>query len=100
MVANRAFGVLDTRPEQVGFALNSDTPYGPVNLDLRDGPVVVELPPGPLICAVIDLNQRWVADMGLPGPDAGQGGRHLVVPRTGTARPPTATTWPGRPPTG
>jgi hypothetical protein len=42
--------------------------------------VVIELPPGPLICAVIDLNQRWVADMGLPGPDTGQGGRHLVVP--------------------
>jgi len=80
VVANRAFGVLDTRPEHVGFTLNSDTPYGPVNLDLRDGPMVVELPPGPLICAVIDLNQRWVADMGLPGPDAGQGGKHLVVP--------------------
>jgi hypothetical protein len=26
VVANRAFGVLDTRPQHVGFTLNSDTP--------------------------------------------------------------------------
>jgi hypothetical protein len=42
--------------------------------------MVIELPPGPLICAALDLNQRWVADLGLPGPDAGNGGKHLLVP--------------------
>jgi hypothetical protein len=26
------------------------------------------------------LNQRWVMDLGLPGPDAGKGGKHLLVP--------------------
>ena len=28
------------------------------------------------------VNQRWVADMGLPGPDAGKGGKHLLLRRT------------------
>jgi hypothetical protein len=78
--ANTVCGMVDTEPEHVGFTLNSDTPYGPIILDLRDGPIVIELPPGPLICAMIDLNQRWVADMGLPGPDAGKGGKHLLLP--------------------
>lgn len=77
---NRVFGILDTKPEQVGLTLNSDTPYGPIMLDLSDGPMVVELPPGPLLCAAVDVNQRWVADMGVPGPDAGNGGRHLLLP--------------------
>jgi hypothetical protein len=66
VTSNQVFGVLDTEPEQVGFTLNSDTPYGPIQLDLREGPMVIELPPGPLIGAALDLNQRWVADLGLP----------------------------------
>ena len=41
LAANDVFGVLDTEPEQLGFTLNSDTPYGPVLLDLRAGPIVV-----------------------------------------------------------
>ena len=80
VVANRVFALFATEPEQVGLTLNSDTPYGPMLLDLRDGPMVVELPAGPLLGAVVDLNQRWVADMGVPGPDAGNGGRHLILP--------------------
>jgi hypothetical protein len=28
----------------------------------------------------MDVNQRWVADMGLPGPDQGHGGRHVILP--------------------
>lgn len=79
-IANQTFGTLETEPLQVGFTLNSDTPYGPMMLDLRDGPLVIEIPPGPLICVFMDINQRWVADMGLPGPDAGNGGRHLLLP--------------------
>ena len=30
--------------------------------------------------AANDLNQRWVMDLGLPGPDAGKGGKHLLIP--------------------
>ena len=57
-----------------------DTPYSPMLLDLGIGPLVIELEPGPLIVCSMDINQRWVADMGLPGPDAGQGGKHLLLP--------------------
>src|SRR5262249_7677329 len=79
VVDNMVFGTLDTKPRHVGFTYNSDTPYGMVQLDLSHGPFVVELPPGPLIVATIDVNQRWVADMGVPGPDAGKGGTHLLA---------------------
>src|SRR6478735_171190 len=64
-------GIASTGPRQVGFTLNSDTPYGSATLDLSKGPVVIELPPGPYIGLVNDHNQGWVQDVGLPGPDAG-----------------------------
>ncbi|MGY1693665.1 DUF1254 domain-containing protein [Geodermatophilus sp. SYSU D00814] len=79
-VPNQVFGAMETRPEQVGLTLNSDTPYGPLVLDLHEGPVVVELPPGPLVGVALDVNQRWLADMGLAGPDGGRGGSHLLLP--------------------
>lgn len=77
---NRAIGIVAAGPRQTGFTLNSDTPYGSGTLDLADGPMVVELPPGPFIGLVDDHHQRWIADMGLPGPDAGKGGKHLILP--------------------
>ena len=80
VVPNKVFGILDCAPEQLVFTANSDTPYGPLMLDLSGGPLVVELAPGPLIVCSMDVNQRWVADMGLPGPDAGKGGKHLLLP--------------------
>jgi hypothetical protein len=73
--------VMATGPRHVGFTLNSDTPYGAATLDLQDmGPVVVEMPSGPFIGLVNDHNQRWVIDMGLPGPDGGKGGKYLLLP--------------------
>ncbi|HEY4286634.1 MAG TPA: DUF1254 domain-containing protein [Puia sp.] len=80
VIPNKVFGMLDTKPIHVGFTLNSDTPYGPIPIDLSKGPMVIELPPGPLIVIAMDVNQRWVADMGIPGPDAGKGGKHLILP--------------------
>lgn len=79
LVPNKVFGTLACSPDQLMFTGNSDTPYGPIPLDLSVGPMVIELEPGPLIVCSIDVNQRWVADMGLPGPDAGKGGKHLLV---------------------
>src|SRR5215831_2208534 len=66
---------MDTKPEQVGFTANSDTPYAPIMLDLRAGPMVIEIPAEPVIGVAMDVNQRWLRDMGLPGPDAGKGGK-------------------------
>src|SRR5262245_18927092 len=85
---NRSLGIADAKawgmaaagPRQVGFTLNSDTPYGSAVVDVSKGPVVIELPPGAYIGLVNDHNQSWVLDMGLPGPDAGKGGKHLVLP--------------------
>ncbi|MGY8665835.1 DUF1254 domain-containing protein [Bradyrhizobium sp. UFLA05-109] len=72
-------GIAAAGPRQIGFTLNSDTPYGSAVIDVTKGPVVVELPPGPYIGLVNDHNQGWVMDLGLPGPDAGKGGKHVVL---------------------
>jgi hypothetical protein len=79
LVPNKVFGVLDCGPEQLVYTANSDTPYGPLLLDLSVGPLVIELQRGPLIVVSMDINQRWVADMGLAGPDGGDGGKHLLL---------------------
>jgi len=99
--ANSVFGTLATEPKHVGLTLNSDTPYAPLPLDLRDGPMVIELPPGPLICVAMDVNQRWVADMGLPGPPIRAGVDGMSSCRRATrGTSPRATTPAGRPATG
>ena len=88
-VSNKVFSEIDSKPRHVGFTYNSDTPYGFIPLDLSGGAMVVELPAGPLLGVAVDVNQRWVADMGLPGPDAGKGGRHLMLPPDYKAKVPT-----------
>ncbi len=80
VVPNRVFGILEGNPRQVALTPNSDTPYAGILVDLRKGPIVVDVPPGPLMCVVNDLNQRYVMDLGVPGPDKGRGGLHLIVP--------------------
>jgi hypothetical protein len=78
---NKAALMVVAMPRHVGFTLNSDTPYAGGILDLREsGPMVVELPPGPLVGLADDHHQRWITDMGLPGADAGKGGRYLILP--------------------
>src|SRR6516162_7562537 len=44
VVPNKVFGTMDTHPRHVGYTLNSDTPYGPVLLDLTEGPMVIDVP--------------------------------------------------------
>jgi len=91
VVPNRVFGYMDTRPEQVGFTLNSDTPYGGILLDLHIGPVVIEIPAGPVIGAVLNFDQSWITDVGIPGRDAA-GEAPISSCRQGTpAMSPTAT---------
>lgn len=79
-VPNATFLVLQGSPRQVVLTPNSDTPYAALLLDLSRGPLVVEFPAGPLISVVNDLHQRYVMDLGLPGPDAGKGGTHIILP--------------------
>ena len=60
---------------------NTDTVYAGAMLDLeRDGPTVIEVPPNCGPGTVNDAYFRFVTDMGIPGPDAGKGGKYLVLP--------------------
>lgn len=77
---NQSIMLLTANPRHVGFTLNSDTPYGGGVLNLSVGPFVIELPPGFYVGLVNDHHQRWLADLGLTGPDGGRGGRHLILP--------------------
>lgn len=58
---------------------NADTIYVMGSLDLTKGPVVIETPPK-FLGAVQDAWFRWVIDLGVPGPDRGEGGKYLIVP--------------------
>jgi len=67
---------------------NSDVIYALGYVDLgKDGPLVMEAPPG-LQGILLDFWQRpipvdggeFFGDVGLPGPDAGKGGRMLILP--------------------
>ena len=58
---------------------NADTIYVMGSLDLTKGPMVLETPPK-FLGAVQDAWFRWVIDIGLPGPDRGEGGKYLIVP--------------------
>jgi hypothetical protein len=59
---------------------NTETTYGLAFLDLKAwGPTVIEAPPQSL-CVVDDFWFRYVADMGIAGPDRGEGGKYLFLP--------------------
>jgi len=77
---NVAGGMSAAGPRQVGFTLNSDTPYASATIDVSQGPMVVEIPAGPYIGLINDHNQTWVADLGLPGPNAGKGDKVVILP--------------------
>jgi len=48
-------------------------------IDLHDGPLVAEVPPG-VLGALNDHWYRWLVDVGVTGPDKGQGGKYLILP--------------------
>jgi hypothetical protein len=58
---------------------NCDTLYFVSVLDLSKGPMIVEIP-SDTIGTFDDAWFRWVADLGLPGPDRGRGGAYILVP--------------------
>jgi hypothetical protein len=59
---------------------NADVIYAQSYLDLKkDGPLVVVAPPG-LIGMLTDFWQRALTDVGVGGPDKGQGGVYLLLP--------------------
>jgi hypothetical protein len=86
---NVAGGYAAAGPRQVGFTLNSDTPYACATIDVSKGPMAIEIPPGPYMGLVDDHNQGWVADLGLPGPNAGKGDKIAVIPPDYKVRTPS-----------
>lgn len=66
-------------PRAVVLTGNNNTSYSNMLLDLHDGPIVLESPPG-VLGMINDSWQRWVVDVGLTGPDKGQGGKYLFLP--------------------
>ena len=66
-------------PRMVGLTFNTSTSYSIMWVDLHNGPLVVEAPPG-VLGVVNDFWHRWVVDIGLTGPDKGEGGRYLLLP--------------------
>ena len=66
--------------ETLVLTANTETVYGMGFLDLNgDGPTVVEAPPK-MLGAAMDTLQRWLVDIGPPGPDKGKGGKYLFLP--------------------
>ena len=97
-------GYTDPRANSGSYFLtaNTETTYGSMFLDLKaTGPFVIE-PPKQSLCVVDDFWFRYVADMGIAGPDKGEGGKYLFLPPGYDAevpdgyyvyRSPTFTNW-------
>ena len=79
-IPNRDVGVYQGyRNLLIYFTPNVTTPYSIGVLDLSKGPVVVEVPVGAIAGAANDFWQRIITDIGLTGPDQGNGGKYVFV---------------------
>lgn len=59
---------------------NTETVYGLGCADLKaNGPTVLEAPPR-MLGGAMDALQRYLVDIGPPGPDKGNGGKYLFLP--------------------
>ncbi|MFO1068205.1 MAG: DUF1254 domain-containing protein [Geminicoccaceae bacterium] len=69
--------LVDSR--SIFLTANDNTVYSWTWLDLTAGPLVLEVPPK-VLGTVNDLWFRWVIDVGITGPDRGEGGKYLLLP--------------------
>lgn len=85
----------------VELTANDNTIYSFFWIDTKEGPMVVEIPPK-VLGLINDFWYKWVVDVGITGPDKGEGGKYLILPPgyTGTVpegyvvvRPTTYGTW-------
>ena len=82
ITSSRVIGITEPYANSNSLFLtpNTETTYGTTFLDLKAwGPTVIEAPSQSL-CVVDDFWFRYVADMGIAGPDRGAGGAYLFVP--------------------
>lgn len=60
---------------------NFTTPYIVSLADMtKTGPLVLTLPKGLMAGMVMDVHQRVLSDLGVVGPDKGEGGKYLILP--------------------
>ena len=76
-----------TNSRQVTFVANSETVYTCGWLDTKNGPLVIELPPE-VLGFINDFWGRNAVDLGIAGPDAGRGGKYLLLPPDFKGTPP------------
>jgi len=69
--------LVDSR--SIFLTANDNTVYSWTWVDLKGGPLVLEVPPK-VLGLIDDMWYRWVADVGITGPDHGQGGKYLLLP--------------------
>ncbi|MEW6996981.1 DUF1254 domain-containing protein [Colwelliaceae bacterium BS250] len=63
-----------------GITANATTDYVVTWVNLEtEGPWVVDVPAGPSAGFVVDMWQRPVMDLGIPGVNQGKGGKHLII---------------------
>jgi hypothetical protein len=81
-VRNGQFVSYTTFDEKLGILTpNYTTPYAVAFADLsKSGPMAIELPKGLLAGMILDVWQRVLSDLGVVGPDKGQGGKYLILP--------------------
>jgi hypothetical protein len=79
--ANQTVGISETLLDSKSLFLtaNDNTVYSILWLDTTEGPVVLEIPPM-VLGPIDDAWFRWVTDIGITGPDKGQGGKYLLLP--------------------
>jgi hypothetical protein len=66
-------------PRSVFLTANDNTVYSWTWVNLSKGPLVFEVPPK-VLGAINDMWYRWVIDVGITGPDKGEGGKYLLLP--------------------
>jgi len=69
--------LLDSRA--LVLTANSNSPYTCIWIDLNNGPVVLEIPPK-VLGMINDFWSLFVIDLGMVGPDKGEGGKYLLLP--------------------
>lgn len=79
--ANTTVPTFDTMMDSRSLFLtaNANTAYTWIWIDLHEGPLVAEVPPM-VLGMVDDFWFKYVTDIGIVGPDKGQGGKYLLVP--------------------
>lgn len=78
-VPNQRHMYCHSTSDKIALTPNNDTPYGVILIDATEKPVVLELPAGHLMGVLNDWYFQEAGNVGLPGPDGGKGGKHLIV---------------------